>query len=259
MLTPILVTRAQSSNWTKLWKKLLQVCPKALTSRRKTTKKKKERKKEKEKKAIAKSYALHANAITILKSLYKNVNVKFTVGKVTHIVSSIISIKQGDILDPKLFTIFIAAIMITWRKMYDRPLCICRTKKYFILTGRRSLTKGTDFSLSDSEYADDTTVLFDSRETLETFSPVLFNCFEKFGMEVHVDHCDQPNKPTKTEVLFGSTPPSSYAESTTFDDRNLQPINLGNNRFQPVLRKFSYLGTTLNIDCRDNEDFVFIN
>ena len=140
--------------------------------------------------------------------------------------------------------------------MYDRPLCICRTKKYFILTGRRSLTKGTDFSLSDSEYADDTTVLFDSRETLETFSPVLFNCFEKFGMEVHVDHSDQPNKPTKTEVLFGSTPPSSYAESTTFDDRNLQLINLGNNRFQPVVRKFSYLGTTLNIDCRDNEDFV---
>ena len=76
-------------------------------------------------------------------------------------------------------------------------------------------------------------------------------------MEVHVGHCDQPNKPSKTEVLFVSDPPSSYAESTTFDDRNLQPINLGNNRFLPVVTKFSYLGTTLNIDCRDNKDAVY--
>ena len=76
-------------------------------------------------------------------------------------------------------------------------------------------------------------------------------------MEVHVGHCDQPNKPSKTEILFVSAPQSSYAEPTTFDDRNLQPINLGNNRFLPVVTKFSYLGTTLNIDCRDNEDVVF--
>ena len=76
-------------------------------------------------------------------------------------------------------------------------------------------------------------------------------------MEFYVGHCDQPNKPSKTQVLFVSAPPSSYAEPTTFDDRNLQPINLGNNRFLPVVTKFSYLGTTLNIDCRDNENVVF--
>ena len=66
-------------------------------------------------------------------------------------------------------------------------------------------------------------------------------------MEVHIGHCDQPNKPSKTEVLFVSAPPSSYAEPTTFDDRYLQLINLGNNRFLPVLTKFSYLGKTLNM------------
>ena len=83
-----------------------------------------------------------------MKSLNKNVNVKFTTGTVTHILSSIISVKQGDLLGPILFTIFIAAIMITWTKMYDRPLCIFRTKQGFILTGRRSTTRGIDFSRS---------------------------------------------------------------------------------------------------------------
>ena len=78
-------------------------------------------------------------------------------------------------------------------------------------------------------------------------------------MEDHVGHCDQANKPSKTKVLFVSAPPSSYAETITFDDRNLQPINLVNNRFLPVEVKFSYLDTTLNIKCRDNEDVVFRN
>ena len=88
------------------------------------------------------------------------------------------------------------------------------------------------------------------------FLPQFINYFEKFGIEVHIGHCDQPNKSSKTEVLFVSVPPSSYAEPTTFDDRNLQPINLGNDRFLPVVTKFNYLGKNLNIDCRDNEDVV---
>ena len=82
--------------------------------------------------------------------------------------------------------------MITWRKIYDRRLCIFRIKKDFILTGQRSTSKEIDFSLSDSEYEDDTAVLFDSRESLETSSPQSINHFEKFRMEIHVGHCDLP-------------------------------------------------------------------
>ena len=194
--------------------------------------------------------------IAILKSIHKNNKVKLTVGTATHVLRCIIGVKQGDILGPILFTIF-AAIMITWRKIYDGPLCTFRSKKDFILTGRRPNVKGIDFSISDSEYADDAAILFDSRETLETFTPLLINHFEKFGMEVHVFHPDQPNKPSKTEVLFVSGPPSSYINHITLADRNLQPIDLGNNKLLPVVTKFSYLGSTLNTDCRDNEDVIF--
>ena len=157
-----------------------------------------------------------------MKSLHKNVHVKFKVGAVTHISTSIIGVKQGNILGPILLTILIEAIMFTWRKMYDRPLCIFRTNKDIILTGRRSTTKGIDFPLSDSEYVDNTAALFGSKETFGNFSPLLINHFEEFGMEVHVGHCDQPNKPSKTEELFVSAPPSYYTEPTTFDNRILQ-------------------------------------
>ena len=194
--------------------------------------------------------------ISIVKSRRKT-NVKFAVGTVTDIRSSIVDVKPVDILGLILSTIFIAAIMITSTKCFDRPLCILRIKKDFILTGSKLITEGINFSLSDSEYIDDTAVLFDSREDLEKISPFLLNRFENFGIEVHVDHCNQPNKPSKTEVLFVSVPPSSYTVTTNFDNRNLKPINLGNNKFLPVVTRFSCLGTNLNIDCRNNKVVVF--
>ena len=76
-------------------------------------------------------------------------------------------------------------------------------------------------------------------------------------MEVHAGHCNQPNKPSKTEVLFVPAPPSSYAITTTYDNRNLKHINPGNKKFLPAVTRFSYLSTNLNTDCRDNEDVVF--
>ena len=79
--------------------------------------------------------------ITILKSLHKNVNVNFIVGTAAHIHSSALGVKQRDKLGPILFTIFNAAITIAWRKMYNRPLRIFRTKKDFILTGHGSTIK----------------------------------------------------------------------------------------------------------------------
>ena len=44
---------------------------------------------------ILERFGFPPKIITILKSLHKNVNVKFTVGTVTHILSSVIGVKQG--------------------------------------------------------------------------------------------------------------------------------------------------------------------
>ena len=65
-----------------------------------------------------------------------------------------------------------------------------------------------DFEVTDSEYADDTAVFFNSREELVRWTPRLFQCFADFGLEVHA------RKPgttkDKTEVLFCAAPPRSY-------------------------------------------------
>jgi len=79
-----------------------------------------------------------------------------------------------------------------------RPsLCLFLTKNDFKLTGR-----GTAFPLDVSEYTDDTAVIFDSRNVLTNFTPLVITHFSKFGMEVHVGDRNQPYKKLRFCLLL---------------------------------------------------------
>ena len=169
-------------------------------------------------------------------------------------MNCIIGVKQGDILGPILFTFFIAAVMISWRSSVDCPLCLFRTRNDFVLTGRKPITKGDDFSLDDSEYADDTAVLFESRNDVETFCPLLLVHLKRFGMEVHVGDTRNLDKPSKTEVLFVAAPSSTYTSPDTYDNANLNHVRLDENCFLQIVDHFCYLGTILSRNCSDQAD-----
>ena len=141
--------------------------------------------------------------------------------------------------------------MVTWRKLHERPLCLYYTKYDDILTGRRYNTKGEEFSLPDSEYADDTAVLFVSRESLVVTTPLLIAHFARFGLEIHVGH---PNKLSKSEILFVAAPEHTYDDSSTYDGCDLSNVDLGNGCYLPVVDIFKYLGSILTRDCRDDAD-----
>ena len=73
-------------------------------------------------------------------------------------------------------------------------------------------------------------------------------------MEIHAGDENDPEKPSKTEILFVSAPLKSYDNPETFDDTDLSDIKIGNEKFFPIVDKFCYLGTMLTRDCRDDED-----
>ena len=113
-------------------------------------------------------YGMPPLLVALRVALHKHVSAVFDVDGVRRTLESIIGVKQGDLLGPELFTFYMCAVMETWRTEHENPLCVMRTARDFKLTGRRPTARGEDFSVGDSEYADDTGLPFESRQDCET-------------------------------------------------------------------------------------------
>ena len=65
---------------------------------------------------------------------------------------------------PHTVYLFLTAVMIKWRATTSLPLCIFRSKQDAKLTGRSYRAYGEEYEFQDSEYANNTALVFDSRE-----------------------------------------------------------------------------------------------
>ena len=205
-------------------------------------------------------YGVPPKLVSLLKALHSDVKVKFSVDEVEVIMRSIIGVKQGDLLGPQLFLFLICAIMQTWRKLHNHlyDMCTFRTKMDSVVGGRRWSTGGksgkgcTEFRMSDSEYADDTGLMFCSRADVERMAPLVIAHFRRWGMEVH------ERKPGaakfKTLVLFCAAPPSEYDDPETFDGADVSVIALPSGNTIPVVAEAKYLGSMMGRDCSDKID-----
>ena len=202
---------------------------------------------------ILSKFGVPEKLISLLKALHNDFKVKFTIDEVTQTLECIIGVKQGDILGPILFTFFIAAVMITWRAQCNIPACIFRSKMDVTLTGRSYRAYGEEFPMQDLEYADDTAVIFDSRDNLVEGVRNIMSQFARFGMEVHSGPIE-PRDDSKSEILFCSKPPCLYEDPDTYDNADLSDVIVGENRYIPIVDEFMYLGSMVTRDCSDEAD-----
>ena len=198
-------------------------------------------------------YGVPEKLIDLLIVLHANFVVKFTIGDITHKIDCIVGVKQGDILGPLLFTFYIAAMIETWKASCDIPFCVFRSKDDFTMTGRKTNTNGEDFELLDSEYADDTALIFDSRRNIVRGSISVVRHFDRFAMEIHTGEIE-PRTDSKTEILFCAKPIFMYENPETLDDVNLSDVIIDENRYLPIVNQFCYLGSVVARDCTDEND-----
>ena len=91
----------------------------------------------------------------------------------------------------------------------------------------------------DSEYADDTAVLFTSRAELEKWTPSIVQTSKDMGMEVHIK---QPGdkKEAKTVAMYMAVPGSTGADLTE--------VKLPGGGVIPIVEKAKYLGAMIHRD-----------
>jgi len=111
-----------------------------------------------------------------------------------------------------------------------------------------------EFEMSDSEYADDTGLLFCDRRSVERMAPRVNEHFARWGMQVHEKA--PGDKKVKTLVLFCAAPPMSYINPHTYDNANLSDIRLPSGNVIPVVDKAKYLGSMISRDGTDTVDVV---
>ena len=75
-------------------------------------------------------------------------------------------------------------------------------------------------------------------------------------MKIHVGDELEPDKPSKTEVLFVTRPSKMYQNPSTYDATDLSNINIGDHCHFPIVDKFCYLGSIISRDCKDTLDLI---
>ena len=116
------------------------------------------------------------------------------------------------------------------------------------MTGRSYRAYGEEYEIQDSEYADDTALVFDTREDVSEGIPLCMIHFQRFGMEVHSGPPD-----SKSVVLFCSKPLCMYEDPLTFDNADISNIVFGD-RYIPIVKEFTYLGSVISRDSSDDLD-----
>ena len=146
-----------------------------------------------------------------------------------------VGVKQGCVLAPTIFNIYLAAVTLLAR--YDMDLGDGIHIRYrfdgslFNLRRLRATTKTRSGTIFEMQYADDDAVPSNSAEALQRNLDILSDAYGKAGLVINTQ---------KTEVLYQPANPEDPADEFIFRINNNVLSNVDH---------FIYLGSIMNTSC----------
>jgi hypothetical protein len=204
---------------------------------------------------VARIKALHDTVIILIRKGDDEIRVRSWAG-----------VRQGDILGPPLFNLYMAAVLFTFRKLKTTSDCEFLTDPSagsFVIHGRKRQTKGDTVVVNEVMYADDTGLLNRTRNDLTLDLRLIRVHFVAFGMNMHAG---ARGVASKTECVYFAKQPARYENYATFDgaDRTCLVLDVSEDPTKPtpgyILIPFTdifcYLGALLDEKLSDLTDAV---
>ena len=157
-------------------------------------------------------------------------------GEVSESFSVTNGVKQGCVLAPTLFSIFLSAMLDeAFRDMGDGVYIQSRQNAdLFNVAHFRAKTKTTRILMRELLFADDSALVAHSAEEMQKIVDAFSDASKKFGLKINIK---------KTEVLYQSNSTRTREEDIMVDGNKLNSV-----------LEFTYLGSTISSDgCIDDE------
>jgi len=160
----------------------------------------------------------------------------FTSGKLTDSFPITAGVKQGCVLAPTLFSLFVAFVVMLVEKRLPEgvPITYRMDGKVFNLRRLQTKSKVSRLSLVELQYADDAAICAHSPDALQNIMDAFVDAYTRLGLALNV---------SKTEILHQ---PAPHVES-----RPWQVTVMGDPL--PAVSSFRYLGSHLSSDATIDE------
>ena len=173
----------------------------------------------------------------MIESLHTGMMANVSVGgEVSESFSVTNGVKQGCVLAPTLFSIFLSAMLDdAFRDMGDGVYIQSRqSADLFNIAHFRAKTKTTRILMRELLFADDSALVAHSAEEMQNIVDAFSNASKKFGLKINIK---------KTEVLYQPNSTRTREEDIMVDGNKLNSV-----------LEFTYLGSTISSDgCIDDE------
>ena len=186
---------------------------------------------------LLRKYGCPEKFTTMIEALHTGMMANVSVGgEVSESFSVTNGVKQGCVLAPTLFSIFLSAMLDdAFRDMRDGVYIQSRqSADLFNVAHFRAKTKTTRILMRELLFADDSALVAHSAEEMQNIVDAFSNASKKFGLKINI---------TKTEVLYQPNSTRTREEDIMVDGNKLNYV-----------LEFTYLGSTISSDgCIDDE------